>query len=687
MSTFTHVHELKSVGGLIADPYWQLAIKSEKKVCRGGLGVVTSEKDAKEKTYAQYLQILQDEGDFKKIEKKGKHIIMTFLSNAPAAKTNAENVQGLIVAVYPSANQLVSTSQKQRYLKPIFHEQVQSKREVVDVLAICVREAGKDEPKRQKFEIGTKLWRAFLSQIETRPELNLGKNKVDFALEVRDGRLTLDAEGKQIKFAANSPWKGNVREITVSNQDGTLKSKLDDFKPALPKLVEFFEYLGFQEAVPYAEFPKKDSKSVWINSNNDISYFMYGSNEDIVKRAKSAEKKQFNKPKPAHYGQLAKHKVAAVQDARKKAQEAAKKAAVAEIKRKEAEDAERKRKIADEAAARLATEEAARKAEQAKKDAESKANQARKAEEAAKKAEEAAKKAEQEAKVKEMENRLAAQKAREEKEARKQLTTDVKYPPPPSRSRSSSKSPPTTPPSSPEPRTPPSRSPSIRQASPIQQRPAQTLTLAELKKLPFATNNSLYLALTQPDTEEGTLDEDDLETRQIYTEIAGNERLKRAFTTYMAREYRRRAAPQEPISPIRLPRTPSKDANIIGTVSKAQLPAHSARPRRRPATTLPPTLPTQTGKGGKGKRRRPRPQDTMKGITKNGIRRLARRGGVKRISGAVYDDVRDVLKSFLKRILFTTTTYTEHAKRKTVTSMDVVHALKRDGRPLYGFGG
>ena len=31
-------------------------------------------------------------------------------------------------------------------------------------------------------------------------------------------------------------------------------------------------------------------------------------------------------------------------------------------------------------------------------------------------------------------------------------------------------------------------------------------------------------------------------------------------------------------------------------------------------------------------------------------------------------------------------TYTEHAKRKTVTALDVVYALKRSGKTLYGFG-
>ncbi|KAI3698148.1 hypothetical protein L6452_31260 [Arctium lappa] len=72
------------------------------------------------------------------------------------------------------------------------------------------------------------------------------------------------------------------------------------------------------------------------------------------------------------------------------------------------------------------------------------------------------------------------------------------------------------------------------------------------------------------------------------------------------------------------------------------------------------------GKGGKGlgkggaKRHRKVLRDNIQGITKPAIRRLARRGGVKRI---------------------------KHARRKTVTAMDVVYALKRQGRTLYGFGG
>ncbi|KFZ64360.1 Histone H4 [Antrostomus carolinensis] len=82
------------------------------------------------------------------------------------------------------------------------------------------------------------------------------------------------------------------------------------------------------------------------------------------------------------------------------------------------------------------------------------------------------------------------------------------------------------------------------------------------------------------------------------------------------------------------------------------------------------------GKGGKGlgkggaKRHRKVLRDNIQGITKPAIRRLAR-----------------LLKVFLENVIRDAVTYTEHAKRKTVTAMDVVYALKRQGRTLYGFGG
>jgi histone H4 len=82
------------------------------------------------------------------------------------------------------------------------------------------------------------------------------------------------------------------------------------------------------------------------------------------------------------------------------------------------------------------------------------------------------------------------------------------------------------------------------------------------------------------------------------------------------------------------------------------------------------------GKGGKGlgkggaKRHRKVLRDNIQGITKAAIRRLARRGGVKRISGLIYEETRGVLKVFLENVIPDSVTYTEHARRNTVTAMD-----------------
>ena len=97
------------------------------------------------------------------------------------------------------------------------------------------------------------------------------------------------------------------------------------------------------------------------------------------------------------------------------------------------------------------------------------------------------------------------------------------------------------------------------------------------------------------------------------------------------------------------------------------------------------------GKGGKGlgkggaKRFRKGGKGNISGITKPAIRRLARRGGVKRISGQIYEESRSVIKTFLENVVKDAVTYTEYSKRKTVTALDVVYALKRQGRTIYGF--
>lgn len=95
------------------------------------------------------------------------------------------------------------------------------------------------------------------------------------------------------------------------------------------------------------------------------------------------------------------------------------------------------------------------------------------------------------------------------------------------------------------------------------------------------------------------------------------------------------------------------------------------------------TEPKRVGSVRTPKRHKKVVKDSIQGITKPAIRRLARKGGVKRISGLIYDVVRDALKSFLENIVQTAICFTEHAKRKTVTTLDVVYALKRTGKQLY----
>jgi histone H4 len=98
------------------------------------------------------------------------------------------------------------------------------------------------------------------------------------------------------------------------------------------------------------------------------------------------------------------------------------------------------------------------------------------------------------------------------------------------------------------------------------------------------------------------------------------------------------------------------------------------------------------GKGGKGlafgggaKRHRKLSRDNIKGITVPAMKRLARRGGVKRISRSSYEQIRERLKEFLGKVVGNAVTISEYSKRKTVTTKDVVFALKKLNRPLYGF--
>lgn len=72
-------------------------------------------------------------------------------------------------------------------------------------------------------------------------------------------------------------------------------------------------------------------------------------------------------------------------------------------------------------------------------------------------------------------------------------------------------------------------------------------------------------------------------------------------------------------------------------------------------------------------------------ISTPSIRRLARRGGVRRMSFGISNEIRSILKAYIRNVLSKTMIYTDAAKRTTVTPIDVVHGLKAIGTTSYGF--
>lgn len=90
------------------------------------------------------------------------------------------------------------------------------------------------------------------------------------------------------------------------------------------------------------------------------------------------------------------------------------------------------------------------------------------------------------------------------------------------------------------------------------------------------------------------------------------------------------------------------------------------------------------GKIGSGrygmKRRNFKTYDGSSALNRPSIRRLARRAGVKRLSGGIYDEVPTAIRAWLTKIIRDIVTYAEYSQRKTVIINDVLLSLKRHGQ-------
>ncbi|GAB4821183.1 hypothetical protein N2152v2_008229 [Parachlorella kessleri] len=91
------------------------------------------------------------------------------------------------------------------------------------------------------------------------------------------------------------------------------------------------------------------------------------------------------------------------------------------------------------------------------------------------------------------------------------------------------------------------------------------------------------------------------------------------------------------------------------------------------------------GRGGLKRHRKMLKDSIHSALSKPAVKRLARRAGVKRISGGVVEEVQSVLRSWLSIVVPRATTYAEHARRMTVTLNDMLLSLKASGITLWGF--
>lgn len=75
-------------------------------------------------------------------------------------------------------------------------------------------------------------------------------------------------------------------------------------------------------------------------------------------------------------------------------------------------------------------------------------------------------------------------------------------------------------------------------------------------------------------------------------------------------------------------------------------------------------------------------RDSIQGITKPAIRRLARRAGVKIIGGLIYEEIRGVMKVKLENLMRDVVSITQDKNKKTVTADEVSLAIQMKGGNL-----
>jgi histone H4 len=128
---------------------------------------------------------------------------------------------------------------------------------------------------------------------------------------------------------------------------------------------------------------------------------------------------------------------------------------------------------------------------------------------------------------------------------------------------------------------------------------------------------------------------------------------------------------------------PPSDVNMSDSVKVEQLSVSGAPSSSVPKTKKKSTKKTTSSTTSRRSLMHKTPDSAVE-LRKPSIRRLARRGGVKRLSGDTYESVRTIMKDYLKGVVRDALLVTRHAGRKTVTSEDVVFSMKQKRSMVYG---
>merc|ERR1711991_200197 len=115
------------------------------------------------------------------------------------------------------------------------------------------------------------------------------------------------------------------------------------------------------------------------------------------------------------------------------------------------------------------------------------------------------------------------------------------------------------------------------------------------------------------------------------------------------------------------------------------------RKKPQPQTMAPAKTATKKAKQPKSasqgdSKRRTKAKDQSRGVTNGSIRRLARRGGCKRLASNVYEQARQLLKNFVSSVMGDTHALmdvNQERPAKTVSVQHVLYALRKRGCTMY----